>query len=168
MGWFGMPNMNKQQAFDELYSQSQYVQKFELLWQKHTANRSYVVFTLDGKYFGEITIWHDDGVELMYKPITWLDEISRFPKKYHRVLLGNSSERERAIYVESIKQENEKNKIQPGTVFKTDKPIEFTSGKSDDTFEYMGHNRVYAMNAHIFVSGFSKNWILHSGFTIVR
>ena len=81
MGWFGMPGMDRKEAFDELFSQPQYKKKFELLWQKHISDRSIAIYTLDDKCFGETILWFEDQGELMYKPLSWTDSIGFIPQK---------------------------------------------------------------------------------------
>lgn len=103
MGWFGMPNMNKKEAFAELFSQSQYKNKFELIWEKHFANRSIAVYTLDDKYFGETILWSEDDGELMYKPISWTDSIDFIPRRLLAKLIYNATPFEIKCYEEYVK-----------------------------------------------------------------
>lgn len=81
MGWFGMPNMDRKEAFDELFSQSQYKKRFEMIWEKHISDRSIAIYTLDDKCLGETILWSEDQGELMYKPISWTDSIGFIPQK---------------------------------------------------------------------------------------
>lgn len=104
MGWFGMPNMNKKEAFEELFSQSQYKNKFELIWEKHFANRSIAVYTLDDKYFGETILWSEDDGELMYKPISWTDSIDFIPRCLLANLIYNATPFEVKCYEEYAKK----------------------------------------------------------------
>jgi len=103
MGWFGMPNMNKKEAFEELFSQSQYKNKFELIWEKHFANRSIAVYTLGDKCFGETILWSEDGGELMYKPISWTDSIDFIPRRLLTKLIYNATPFEVKCYEEYVK-----------------------------------------------------------------
>lgn len=98
MGWFGMPGHDRQSAFGELMSQKQYVQKFELLWEKHMKNKSIAVYSLDDKVCGETILWADRDGELMYKPISWADSIKYIPKKLLSRLLENASDLEKESY----------------------------------------------------------------------
>ena len=104
MGWFGMPNMNKEEAFAELFSQSQYKNKFELIWEKHFANRSIAVYTLDDMYFGETILWSDDGEELMYKPLSWTSSIDYIPRRLLVKLIYNATPFEVKCYEEYAKK----------------------------------------------------------------
>ena len=103
MGWFGMPNMNKKEAFEELFSQSQYKNKFELIWEKDFANRSIAVYTLGDKYFGETILWSEDDGELMYKPISWTDSIDFIPRRLLTKLIYNATPFEVKCYEEYVK-----------------------------------------------------------------
>lgn len=98
MGWFGMPGYNRQSTFNELFSQSQYVQKFELLWEKHMKSKSIAVYSLDNKVYGETILWSEEGGELMYKPISWADSIKYIPQKLLSKLLENASDLEKECY----------------------------------------------------------------------
>ena len=108
MGWFGVLETNKQDAFNELFSQKQYRQKFELLWYRHVGNKSFAVYTLDGKYVGETILWADEGGEIMYKPISWTDGAVYFPKKWINKLLQNASDFEIECYNEFLAKHNQK------------------------------------------------------------
>ena len=108
MGWFGVIETNKQDAFNELFSQKQYRQKFELLWYRHAGNKSFAVYTLDGKYVGETILWADDDGEIMYKPISWTDGAAYFPKKWINKLLQNASDFEIECYNEFLAKQNQK------------------------------------------------------------
>ena len=44
MGWFGMPGCNRESVFNKIFSQSQYVEKFELVWEKHMKTKSIAVY----------------------------------------------------------------------------------------------------------------------------
>lgn len=98
MGWFGMPGHDRQSAFRELMSQEQYVQKFELIWEKHMKSKSIVVYSLDDKVCGETILWADEGEELMYKPISWANSIKYIPQKLLSKLLENASDLEKECY----------------------------------------------------------------------
>ena len=52
MGWFGVLENSKEEAFKELFSQKQYEKKFELLWEKHLSGKSkgVLLFLLIWKY----------------------------------------------------------------------------------------------------------------------
>ena len=101
MGWIGMPGHNENSAFDVLFSQSQYSRKFELIEQKHRFNKSFALYTLDGKYRSEVILWNDDGQELMYKPLNWTDFIDCIPKKWIEKFLPDASETEIKCYNEA-------------------------------------------------------------------
>lgn len=98
MGWFGMPGCNRESAFKELFSQSQYVKPFELIWEKHMKSKSIAIYRIDGRLYGETILWADDDDELMYKPISWVDSVKYVPKMYHKELLENSSQIEKECY----------------------------------------------------------------------
>lgn len=101
MGWFGMPGCNRESAFNELFSRSQYVKPFELVWEKHMKSKSIAIYRIDGRLYGETVLWADDDDELMYKPISWVDSLKYIPKKYHKELLENSSQVEKDCYAAS-------------------------------------------------------------------
>lgn len=101
MGWFGMPGHNRQTAFEILFSQYQYEKKFELLWEKHMKSKSIAVYTLDGQVFGETILWDDSQIELMYKPLSWVESIQYIPKKLIKRLLENAAEWEKECYESS-------------------------------------------------------------------
>lgn len=44
MGWFGMAGCNRESVFNKFFSQSQYVEKFELVWEKHMKTKSIAVY----------------------------------------------------------------------------------------------------------------------------
>ena len=48
MGWFGVLETDKTEAFRNLFCQKQYKGHFELLWEKHLSSRSIAVYSLDG------------------------------------------------------------------------------------------------------------------------
>ena len=103
MGWFGMPGYTRQSAFDELFSQNQYEQKFELLWEKHMKSKSIAVYALGTKVCGETILWAEESGELMYKPISWTDSIKYIPKKLLLGLLEHASDLEKECYEASKK-----------------------------------------------------------------
>lgn len=83
MGRFGMPGCNRESVFNKFFSQSQYVEKFELVWEKHMKTKSIAVYWIDGRLCEETILWADDRDELMYKPISWVDSSNYIPQKNH-------------------------------------------------------------------------------------
>lgn len=98
MGWFGMPGYDRESAFKELFSQTQYTREFELVWEKHMKSKSIAVYRIDGRLIGETILWAYYGDELTYKPISWVDSVKYIPKKFHQELLENSSQIEKECY----------------------------------------------------------------------
>ena len=94
MGWFGVLENSKEEAFKELFSQKQYEKKFELLWEKHLSGKSIAVYSLDGKCMAETILWSELDGELMYKPISWTDSLAYIPKRWTEKLLENASDLE--------------------------------------------------------------------------
>lgn len=104
MGWFGMPGMGRKEAFDELFSQSQYKKRFEMIWQKHISDRSIAIYTLDDKCFGETILWSEYQGELMYKPLSWTDSIGFIPRRLLTKLIYNATPFEVKCYEEYAKK----------------------------------------------------------------
>lgn len=167
MGWFGMPGMNKQEAFDTLFSQAQYDKPFELIWHRHIGNKSIAVYILDGKYGGETVLWGIECDELMYKSLPWSDSSEYIPKKIIKNLLKDATEYEIEQYREFEKLQQRKDSIKDGTVVRLDFPVKLSDGNSEDTFMYQSDGRVWAVDLKKFVTGISKSFIVNNGFTIL-
>lgn len=167
MGWFGMPGMDKKEAFNELFSQNQYSKPFKLIWEKHIGNKSIAVYSLDSEYRGETILWAMQDGELMYKPISWMDSLSYIPKSFINKLLQSASKNELKIYEELEKERIQKESIKKGTVIRLNSPITLSDGTQEDTFMYQSNGRAWAVDLGKFVSGISKKLILNTGFTIM-
>lgn len=167
MGWFGMPGMDKKEAFDTIFSQSQYNKPFSLIWEKHIGNKSIAVYTLDGKYRGETVLWATEDGELMYKPLSWLDSPGQIPKGLLEKLLQDAKEYEIEQYKAFEKQQKQKDSIKKGTIIRLNAPILLSDGSREDTFMYHSNGMVWAVDLKKFVSGISKNFIISSGFTVM-
>lgn len=167
MGWFGMPGKNKEEAFKELFSQSQYQKKFEMLWEKHIGNRSIAIYRIDGKYAGETILWSESGHELMYKPISWTDSAEYIPKKWIEKLLINATDLEMECYKSFEKRQRLKASIKKGTIIRFDCPIKLPDGSEEDTFMYQSNGNAWAVDLKKMVSGISKDYIISKEFSVM-
>jgi len=167
MGWFGVFETDKTEAFRNLFCQRQYKKKFELLWEKHLGNRSIAVYSLDGKCMGQTILWTVDDDGIMYKPISWSDSMEYIPKKWLKKLLEDATDLEKECYNAFIQKKQLKDSIKSGTVVKLDSPITFNNDLVDDTFKCFSYGRAWAVNLKIFVSGITKEYIVSKGFEIV-
>ena len=167
MGWFGVPETDKTEAFRNLFCQNQYNGKFELLWEKHLSSRSIAVYSLDGKCMGETILWSVDDGEIMYKPISWSDSVAYIPKKWIEKLLESASDMEKECYNSFVDKKKLKDSIKSGTTVKLDSPVIFNNDLEDDTFKCFSYGRAWAVNLKMFVSGITKEYIASKGFKIV-
>lgn len=167
MGWFGIFETDKTEAFKNIFCQKQYEKKFELLWEKHLSSRSIAVYSLDGKCMGETILWSTNGGEIIYKPISWSDSIAYIPKKWLSKLLENVADFEKECYNSYIQKKRLKDSIKSGTVVKLASPVTFSNNLKDDTFKCFSYGRAWAINLKMFVSGITKEFIVNKGFSIV-
>jgi len=167
MGWFGVLENSKEEAFKELFSQKQYEKKFELLWEKHLSGKSIAVYSLDGKCMAETILWSELDGELMYKPISWTDSLAYIPKRWTEKLLKSASDLEKECYNSFENKKKLKDSIKSGTVVKLDTPVTFNNDLEDDTFKCFSYGRAWAVNLKMFVSGITKEYIASKGFKIV-
>jgi len=167
MGWFGVLETDKTEAFRNLFCQKQYKGHFELLWEKHLSSRSIAVYSLDGICKGETILWSVDDGEIMYKPISWSDSVAYIPKKWIEKLLESASDLEKECYNSFVDKKRIKDSIKSGTVVKLDSPVTFNNDLEDDTFKCFSYGRAWAVNLKIFVSGITKEYIASKGFKIV-
>ena len=167
MGWFGVFETDKTEAFKNLFCQKQYKKNFELLWEKHLSGKSIAVYFLDGKCVAETILWSEVDGELMYKPISWTDSLAYIPKRWIEKLLENASDLEKECYSSFAQKKQLKDSIKSGTVVKLDSPVTFDNGLEDDTFKCFSYGRAWAVNLKIFVSGITKEYIASKGFEIV-
>lgn len=167
MGWFGVNETDKREAFRNLFCQKQYKKRFELLWEKHLSGKSIAVYSLDGKCMAETILWSEVDGELMYKPISWADSLAYIPKRWTEKLLENASDLEKECYNSFVNKKRLKDLIKSGTVVKLDTPVMFNNDLEDDTFKCFSYGRAWAVNLKIFVSGITKEYIVSKGFRIV-
>lgn len=167
MGWFGVNETDKREAFKKLFCQEQYKKKFVPLWEKHLSGKSIAVYSLDGKYMAETILWSEVDGELMYKPISWTDSIAYIPKGWIEKLLENATDFEKECYSAFVNKKKLKDSIRSGTVVKLDRPVMFNNDLEDDTFKCFGYGRAWAVNLKMFVSGITKEYIASKGFTII-
>lgn len=167
MGWFGVLENSKEEAFKTLFSQKQYEKKFELLWEKHLSGKSIAVYSLDDRCIGETILWSDEGGELMYKPISWTDSIAYIPKKWIEKLLLNATDLEVECYNAFLAKKRLKDSIKSGTIIKLNSSVKLDNDCEEDTFKCFSYGRAWAVNLKMFVSGITKEYIASKGFEIV-
>ena len=167
MGWFGVLETSREEAFRILFCQKEYKKDFELLWEKHMKDRSIAIYTLNGKCIGETILWAEKNGEIMYKPVSWTDSLEHIPKKWVNKLLENSSDFEKECYEEFAQKKKLKDLINPGTVVKLNSTVTFDNGGIDDTFKYFGHGKAWACNIKAYVSGITKDFIVEKGFKVI-